>query len=312
MGPDRIVKPSTGAVDLLLKLIEAETRVFRIQGLDALDEAGTRELIRNGLLVPAGHEFTVVGRGAIFPVNFDQQRNTYGYFDPDEGWVAISKADLAIHRLDFRSVAIAFLGEELRMSDRHPEPLCNDRLYAIGSYPFFRGPPTDVWLARRMVTAADARFVAEVANRRPSGQPRLVLTPTAPDRLADTRIDGINIVSIGDVTGSGSDTLVDIETLRMRMEGRDRVGGSEPIWLSDDNRHLNVLGDEFVFRGPIMQRAIRFLFEAYQNRKPIKLEELLTESRSGSKDLESLFGNHWLHLKKHVLSQGGFHRLTAD
>jgi hypothetical protein len=85
-----------------------------------------------------------------------------------------------------------------------------------------------------------------------------------------------------------------------------------PIWLSDDNNQLVISGGAFIFTGKIMKKAIRLLYEAWRNNKPVKLAELLSKSGSGGKDPDSLFGNHWPRLRKHMRIDRGYYRLTAD
>lgn len=303
------MKPPWPAATLMLRLMESGEVRFRRSALEEMDPDGVLILAEAGLLVETTPETHVATASGIHRVEFDEHEGEAGYHDPYEGWVGVGATELQRMRLDWKHVAICLLGDELRMSGMHPKELAGDHVLELGSHPFGSRTASTVWLARRLRRAADADLLRQAIDDRPSDRIRLVLTATPRDFLMDVAGAGARVVAMSDVIATEGVTLIDLRMLALRRQGRQTSEDASAISLSDDNSILKIGSETFRFQGTIMQRAIRLLYEAYCKDVPIKLQDLLEELMSGSRDLDSLFGQHWPRLKRHVASQDGYYSL---
>ena len=258
---------SPAAVDLLLKLLDLPEPVLSGPALADFHEAGGKELIAAGLLVPDGHE-TVDGNREHddTPVEVGPSDNSadLGYFNPRIGWVTVNPERLNRYRVSTLEVVA-------RLAQRSPP-----------RSPSVTGEREYIWdvgtrrLAnrRRRVTILLLRCVAdpaiwnrvkrELANQPTIGRCVLLCSP-APDRLPDDRQYGHALISLCDVLIAEGSFGLDLGVIAARLEQvTNPATAAEPLVVMGDGHEARLYGNIYRFpKGDAQRRIIVALHKRY-------------------------------------------------
>ena len=253
---------------LLLEILDLPYPAITSAALGSRREA--KELIKAGLLVPAGQEPVVPSEDrdeTPVTLQWSARHGSYGYFSTTRGWISVSEHTIAVYRADiatFLSTALAQLGVQ------HLEPLSagTDDAF-VWDAGHVRLPKrtyrVPVWFVRCCAHASAWSEIRDLALARPPERTRVLIASTPRDRLPAETPPRHLLVSMEDMV-VGSDTLVlDSAVLAARLSAPafDRRAGS-PLLVEADGRYVMLNGKAFRFRKGDRQPAIvLYLYQRY-------------------------------------------------
>ncbi len=301
---------SSSGVSLALRLLEARNlEVVHDAVFGTFGSAGA-ELVENRFWQKADSTdmATILdddGRPAN--VEWDEDRQEFGYYGASEGWTAIDPDRLSAYRPDLNRLFDDLLDRKLR---KPPGGMfrVDDCGFAweIGTLNLARTKPTSVWFVRCLHDAEAVAETTTAAKARPSGALRLLLTSSARPIANSVRIPSATIVSIADVLTTGPHPKIDMAILKARFFGSPVEPISEPVHLSDDGRLLTLLGEvEVRFRGQKQIDGIRFIVSEHQKGNRVRAADVLQAANTGADQLDKLFRAQWKALRQYFESQNG-------
>lgn len=301
---------SSGAdsLALLLRLLEARELRYAHSTVVGYHGATGQALIDAGLMIPSGYVRSVVAAdeddAPLMDVEMNVDRGELGYHSPMRGWIKVEKTHLQCYCPNIARIFQLLLGEEFRPTSRGPTDLEGTLLYDLGTIRLTRrGPPSEVWYARRLGERIVVDLVRAAFERRPSPQVRLLLTTTSHDRLAADNLPMMRIVPVSDVLSSTGDRI-DTDILKARFTGITPPVDA-PLHLSDDGRRLTIHGKTLTFRGEKLTAILSILVNAYFRRERLKAEAILEKAGSSASSLDQAFGKRWAEISPYLKTSGG-------
>lgn len=310
MGSGGRLTTNLDATSLLLRLLEARELLYPGTTISGRHGDLGADLIRSGLLVPAGFGKFVVDHTEDDPqlveVVVDHERGVLGYHSRFRGWIEVRRQELQRYRPDIAAIIGALLGDELRLPRQGLIEIEPDLIWEVGRIRLVKTGLTTIWLARQLSDrSVEDRLLAANA-RLPAGARRLILTSTPRDRVRHAlRLVGSTLIPLEDVLSGYKPLSIDTATLRARFAGRISALVSEPLHLSDDGDTLTILGTEIVFSGTLQRRAMRIIVNAHGSGRGVNATQTLVEAGYGPgvRLFGQAFKKQWPVLKQFLKSR---------
>lgn len=297
---------------LLLNLLESRVLRFTSATLVEIHGARGRALIDAGFMVPAGFENVGLDcKDQIREVVFDADVGEHGLQDPQRGWVRTDRSSLIRYEPGLSRIFANFLGDCLRPVAGGATAIAGDVVWQIGSAYLGRPAPTEIWFSRRLHDPTCAQCLADLSERRPATDRRLVLTSTASERSVQA-IHRTTVISIADALSWHTPGKIDTAILEARLDGRGGLTTKQTVYLSDDDGTLYIHGEACVFfKGKVHKRIARKLVDAHNQGKPIKAADVLASAGSKSKSFDEAFGPKWNELRRYLRPHQGYWRFEV-
>lgn len=255
-------------------LAVAATPTARISGAVLLDDfkAIGVELDSFGLLQKDGHDLAVASladhEDAPVSVTFSPLDQSWGYFDPGVGWVAVPEERLVSYRLDFTRLLPHVVADLYAAKAIPCTPIVPDYLWEMGDVKIpGRGQRVSLWIARRLTDRAIWASFTDAVRKRPAPGLRIVLSLTPTDGLEQVVYLGHSIIPLRDVTHAGDLLRTDLAILTARIAGGAQHD-DRPISIRADGAVVTVRGKTYKFPGVKQRAIIRRLYEAYDTGPP--------------------------------------------
>jgi hypothetical protein len=240
-------------------------------------------------------------------IELHDQHRGLGYRD-SQGWVPVQECSLGLYSPKLDQLFDQLLGKNLR-----PLPSGCDKIdgrgfiWGIGSVRLLKHSRSPVWFARRLGDRVIADVLVEENAARPSPEMRLVLTSTPRERIAQSGVPRLSIISIADVLSGANPIRIDFGILKARFQGQPAEDIEYPLHLSADNRMLIINGKVRIdLRGDKQGLVARLIVDAYKRGRPIKAAQILGQADSSAGSFDQAFGRKpWDKLKLYFKSQGG-------
>lgn len=263
---------SRAAANLILAV--AATSLGRISSAILRDEFEevAAELEDNALLRKDGQDFAAASladhNDAPVSVIWSPQDQSWGYFSPTAGWVAVPEDRLISYRLNFdtllpRVVAALYTAKTIPCT-----PLIPEHLWEMGDVKLpGRSKRVPLWIARRLTDRAVWAAFTDAIRKRPAPGLRIVLSLTPTHRLEKDIHLGHSIVALCDVALATDPLVVDPAILAARVGGGARRD-SQLISIGAEGAVVNVRDKIYRFPGVKQRGIIRCLYEAYDAGAP--------------------------------------------
>lgn len=263
---------TTAAANLVLAI--AATPTARISSAVLRDEFEdvAAELNGNGLLQKDGHDFAAASLAdhddAPVSVTWSPQDQSWGYFSPSAGWVAVPEDRLISYRLNFQTLLPRVVAGLYAAKTIPCTPIIPDNLWEMGDVKLpGRSQRVPLWVARRLPDRAVWVSFTEAVRKRPAPGLRIVLSLTPTDRLEKDIHLGHSIVALRDVALAADPLAVDPTILAARVGGGARRDG-HLISIGAEGAVVNVRDKTYRFTGVKHRAIIRCLYEAYDAGEP--------------------------------------------
>ena len=306
-----------GALQLLLRLLEAKELAYTHSALASFHGRPGEELIVSGLLVEAGHDHVVRDDdddGAMVDVDSDYYNEGLGIHSRTSGFVRVDKQTLLRYAPRIENLFRQLLGAELAFPTGGPRRLDEPgSFWDLGVARLTRQGPTSLWFGRRLHDLAVSSALADLVTLMPSTKPRLVLTTTATADLTRDHPAGIIVVPIADVLAGMNPVKIDFGMLQARFAGQPAPRHAV-LHLSDDNRVLTIHGREVHFQKTRskIQSILRQLYNAYLSDRWLRTSDVLEKAESGAQSLDQAFGARWVEVKQVIEQHAGMCRINPS
>lgn len=275
------------AVDLVMAI--AATPTARISGAVLRDEfdATAVELGTSDLLREDGHDFAAASQAdhddVPVSVTWSQQDQTWGYFSPTAGWVAVPEERLVSYRLNFEILLPRIVAGLYAPRTVACRAIIPEHLWEMGDVQLpGRRQRVPLWIARRLTDRKVWTSFTEAIRKRPAPGLRIVLSLTPTDRLERDIHLGHSIVALRDVALATDPLAVDPAILAARISGSVTRDGRQ-ISIAAEGAVVTVLGKKYRFTGVKQRTIIRHLYEAYASGTPECItSEVLEASECGA------------------------------
>jgi hypothetical protein len=252
----------------------AATPTARISGAVLRDEfeAIAVELGTSDLLREDGHDFAAASQAdhddVPVSVTWSQQDQTWGYFSPTAGWVAVPEERLVSYRLNFETLLPRIVAGLYAAKTVACRPIIPEHLWEMGEVQLSgRRQRVPLWIARRLTDRKVWTSLTEAIRKRPAPGLRIVLSLTPTDRLERDIHLGHSIVALRDVALATDPLVVDPAILAARISGSVSRDGQQ-ISIAAEGAVVTVLGKKYRFTGVKQRAIIRHLYEAYASGTP--------------------------------------------
>lgn len=263
---------SRAAANLVLAV--AATPAARISSAILHDEFEdvAAELDSNALLQKDGHDFAATSLAdhddAPISVTWSPQDQSWGYFSPIAGWVAVPEDRLISYRLNFDTLLPRVVGGLYSAKTIPCTPIIAEHLWEMGDVKLpGRSQRVPLWIARRLTDRPVWASFTEAIRRRPAPGLRIVLSLTPTHRLEKDIHRGHSIVALRDVALAADALIVDPAILAARVGGGARRDG-QLISIGAEGGVLNVQDRTYSFPGVKQRAIIRALYAAYEAGAP--------------------------------------------
>jgi hypothetical protein len=277
-----------------LVLAVAATPTARISGAVLLDDfaaVGT-ELDGLALLQKDGHDFAATSLAdhddAPVSVTWLPQDQSWGYFSPGAGWMAVPEERLISYRLNFETLLPRIVAGLYAAKTIPCRPIIPEHLWEMGDVKLpGRGQRVPLWIARRLTDRAVWAAFAEAVRKRPAPGLRIVLSLTPTDRLEKDIHLGHSIVALRDVALAADPLVVDPAILAARVSDGARRD-DQLISIVADGAVVAVRGKTYRFTGVKQRAIIRALYAAYQAGAPDCVTSQVLEAAEYSASVNTL------------------------
>ena len=258
---------SKPAIDLLFRMMEARGTQIGGATLTNYFPRAAETLLASGLLVPRDHVPVVAAMDDYedepMPAVWSPEQQTFGYRNSVGRWVRIDKPEVAAYRVDYGRAIAAMLVPFERKGPAKPTALLADHLWDIGTLRIPGGKtPVSAWFGRRLGDPQVWARVADLIERRPASETRVMLASTRGDRLPQTPNRRCVLVSVADVLEAPDRLAISPRVLAARVFP-GQVQRRHPIDHSDDFGIVWLQDETFMFRGDKQRRLLEQLFGAY-------------------------------------------------
>ena len=283
---------SRAAANLVLAV--AATPVARISSAILHDEFEdvAAELDGNALLQKDGHDFAATSLAdhddAPSSVTWSPQDQSWGYFSPIAGWVAVPEDRLISYRLNFDTLLPRVVAGLYAAKTIPCTPIIAEHLWEMGDVKLpGRSQRVPLWIARRLTDRAVWASFTEAIRRRPAPGLRIVLSLTPTDRLEKEIHLGHSIVALRDVALATDPLVVDPGILAARVSGGARRG-DQLISIAGEGGVVNVREKTYHFPGVKQRAVIRTLYAAFEIGDPACVTTQVLESAEYSASVNTL------------------------
>ena len=296
------------ALHLALSLASSKDSHISRQVIEDHFGAEADLLVSMGILAPDGHG-TAIATEQDLPaiVAWQAERDSFGYFSEEGGWIDVDAAALTTFALQVRPLVSRLTSQLDVLPVGLFDELSPGVLWELGSCRLpGRAKRSSVWVARRLNDGDVWRSFLQATRNRPTPDLRVVLH-LAESEVPDLPFVGNHaILAAGSVRSASDPFLIDAETLAARLQMPQRKGS--PISVSADGGHVTVHGNSYTFSGSKQRAIVRHLYQAWVRGEPRCLtEEVLLEAESGAtvRRLARAFNGHpdWHEIIK---EKGGF------
>jgi hypothetical protein len=252
-------------------------------------------LLEKGILRPNGLASSAVsGEDLPATVVWSPERNEFGYFSNEDGWVSVSEESLTSYVLDVQLLVRSLTAQiDLQPKGTFAE-IRRDTIWDAG---LCRLPQhtkrVSVWIARRLHDPDVWTEFLEAVRERPPAGTRLVISLTNNASHPNQYIANHAVVAAVSLILADRPLEIDGEVAAARLKLPSRE--TKPVWLSADGGYLIVRGRSYTFRGQKHRSIVRQLFDAWDAGKPRCLtEDVLVEAECGAsvRRLASLLKGH--------------------
>lgn len=257
-----------------LVLAVAATPTARISGAVLLDdfEAIGPELDGFGLLQKDGHDLAAACLSdhddAPVSVTFSPQDQSWGYFSPGAGWLAVPEERLVSYQLDFATLLPHVVAGLYAAKTISCTPIVPEYLWEMSDVKIpGRGQRVSLWIARRLSDRVIWASFTEAVRKRPAPGLRIVISLTPTDGLEQDFYLGHSIIALRDVAHAGDPLRADPAILAARIAGGAQHD-SRPISIGAEGAVVTVQGKKYKFTGVKQRAIIRRLYEAYATGPP--------------------------------------------
>ena len=274
---------SKPAIELLFRVMEARGTTVAGATLTEYFPRAAETLLASGLLVPQGHVPVVAAMDDYedepMPAAWSAEHRGFGYHNNVGRWVSLDDTEIAAYRIDYARVLAAMLLPFERQGAANPTALIPDHLWDIGT---IRIPgakaAVPVWFGRRLGDPQVWARLADLLERRPSSETRVVLTSTRGDRLEKPPNRRCALVSVADVLEAPDGLAISPRVLAARVFP-GHVQRRQPIDHSEDYGIVWLRDETLRFRGDKQRRLLEQLFEAYWSGTPVlRVSAVLSEA----------------------------------
>ncbi len=280
------------AADLVLAI--ATTSTARISGAVLRDEFETTaaELDSSALLQKDGHDFAAASLAdhddVPVSVTWSPQDQTWGYFSPTAGWVAVPEERLISYRLNFGSLLPRIVVNLFAAKTVPCRPIVPEHLWEMGDVQLpGRGQPVSLWIVRRLTDRAVWAAFADAVRKRPAPGMRIVLSLTPTDRLEKDIYRGHIIIELRDVALTADPLVVDPAILAARVSGGARRD-DQLISIAAEGGVVTVRDKTYRFTGVKQRAVIRTLYAAFETGEPTCVTAQVLEAADYSGSVNTL------------------------
>jgi len=269
--------------DLLLELLDLPAPVLSSLAFESHFRRRGHELLREGFLVKAGGEKTVVSddfEDRPVPLVWSPDHGAYGYFSPTRGWVSTDPdhPDLR-YELNVAAVLKALLSEfEPRTATA--EPFAGGFVWDAGNIHLpHRSDATSVWLARRVSDPTSWHVVRDEMVARPAVGMRIILTSTSRERLPNDVPPRNLLCSLRDLMPRDGNLALNPHMLAAAViRPRASLRSDDPLAVSADGRVVELKGETYKFTGDTQRRIVVALYQRYiDHRLTVPVAEIVEE-----------------------------------
>ena len=256
------------AADLVLAIAATPTaRISSVVLRDEFDDLRA-ELAGSALLQKDGHDFAAASLAghddAPVSVTWSPQDQSWGYFSPSAGWVAVPEERLISYRLNFGTLLPRVVAGLYAAKTIPCTPIIPEHLWEMGDVKLpGRGQRVPLWVVRRLPDRPVWASFTEAVRKRPAPGLRIVLSLTPTDRLEKDIHLGHSIVALRDVALAADPLVVDPAILAARVGGGARRDG-QLISIGAEGGVVNVRDKTYRFPGVKQRAIIRALYAAYE------------------------------------------------
>lgn len=272
----------------------AATSTARISGAVLRDEFETTaaELDTSALLQKDGHDFAAASLAdhddVPVSVTWSPQDQTWGYFSPTAGWVAVPEERLISYRLNFESLLPRVVANLYAAKTVPCRPIVPEHLWEMGDAQLpGRRQRVPLWIVRRLTDRAVWTSFTEVIRKRPAPGMRIVLSLTPTDRLEKDIHLGHSIVALRDVALAADPLVVDPAILAARISGGARRD-DQLISIAAEGGVVTVRDKTYRFTGVKQRAVIRTLYAAFESGDPICVTAQVLEAGDYSGSVNTL------------------------
>jgi hypothetical protein len=283
---------SRASADLVLAI--AATPTARISGAVLREEFETAatELESSTLLQKDGHDFAAAFLAdhddVPVSVTWSPQDQTWGYFSPTAGWVAVPEERLISYRLNFESLLPRIVASLYAAKTVPCRPIIPEQLWEMGDVQLpARGQRVPLWIARRLTDRAVWTSFEEAIRKRPAPGLRIVLSLTPTDRLEKDIHRGHTVVALRDVALATDPLVVDPAILAARVSGGARRD-DQLISIAAEGGVVTVREKAYRFPGVKQRSVIRTLYAAFETGEPTCVTAKVLEAADYSGSVNTL------------------------
>lgn len=282
------------ALRLALELAAAPD--CRISGMALSNHFGAEATLLKtmGLVRPEGRVSTAETRaGNLASIVWSAERDGYGYFSEEEGWVDLSPDEASVFTLDVQKLAERLTKDlDVRPVGGFVE-LVPGILWDLGSARLPQQTKrVSVWVARRLQDPDVLKAVYDTAGNRPALDPRLILSLSNAETSGWTLANQV-VASVGSLVSVMQPFTIDASVASARL--RRPSGRKDSVLLSAEGGHLVVHDREYLFKGLRQRLIVQQLYKAWEDDDSRLLtHSVLTEANCGLsvRRLANVFKGH--------------------
>ena len=300
---------NSGAVDLLLKIIE--TRSGKISGsvLRSNYTTASDALLKAGFLTRSGSVDVVPSMDDYedepTTVVWSPEHGSHGYFNASGKWTSVADEEITLYGVKTETFFTKALVNCDRVSAPSDTQLVKDVLWDLGLFKVEgRRKPVSIWFCRRIFDAAHRAELIQMMEKRPPADTRVVLTSTGRD--IDIDVAGQIVVNFKHVLAAQSDIAIDPAILSKTLHVAP-ASAQKRLRHSPDYGKIYIEEEPYIFRGVQHRAILKYLVDAFNRDEPDCLTSAVlekVEAKGQVKNLARAFsGNkHW---SKFIKEEGG-------
>lgn len=298
--------------ELLLRILEQSRPVTAASALQDLPSDLPAQLIEIGVLEKYGTNRAALVLGEDGPafrdLDWQADRNAYGYFDASDGGVVVAPESQTLYRVAV-PWWLAWLATSLTLSNSgQPAELVPGLAWDIGDIWITRQRNVPVLFVRRLHRDVTSTALRDALQKRAGRNGGLILT-SGRGSISQDSMERFTVVPIANVLTNDAQVFsIDRELLLSPfLPTGTAPTPTQPLHLSPDGRRLTINGTVTLdFKSDIHVALIRRLVDGYRDGKSWRAQELLDEAGSSVTTLARAFGGKkWKQLEPYLTSQNG-------
>ena len=287
-----VISLSKGAIDLLLRVMEARNASVQGSTLHQISPRAAEMLLEAKLLIAHGHVPVIAGMDDYedepVEATWSPDLKSFGYHDSVGRWIVLNDRDIAAYRVDYQRAFAAMLMQFERQGPSVPQPLIKEQLWDVGIIKIAGAKaPVPVWFARRLGDPSARSQMMGLIERRPAAEKRIILTSTRGDRIPPAPNARNVIVSVADVLNDPGKLAISPQVLCARIFP-EVVQRRFPIDHSEDCGIVWLNGEAISFGGDKQRHLLQQLFASYWAKSPVCRTAVVLEEAGYGANVNSL------------------------